>query len=72
MQEFAIGKKVIGVWGAMHPESHGEIVGTGKLGVRIRWDDLPETFCQYGELRNDYNDLQVNPVGIYVWVNQGE
>jgi hypothetical protein len=69
MQEFAIGKKVVGRWGAALPESYGKIVGTGKLGVRVRWDDLGETFYQYGELRNDYYDPQGSPVGVYVWVN---
>lgn len=68
-QEF-VGKKVIGRWGAMHPESYGEVVGAGKLGVRIRWDDLPETFSQWGELRNDYAEPVGSPVGVYVHVEE--
>ena len=68
-QEF-VGKKVIARWGAMHPESFGEVVGAGKLGVRIRWDDLPETFSQWGELRNDYAEPVGSPVGIYVHVEE--
>lgn len=68
-QEF-VGKKVIGRWGAMHPESLGEVVLAGTVGVFIRWDDLPESFVPYFELRNDYAEPVGSPVGIYVHVEE--
>ena len=65
-----VGKKVIGRWGAMHPESVGEIVLASKAGVFVCWDDLPEDFVTYGELRNDYSDPAGDPIGIYVHVEE--
>lgn len=39
----AIGTRVVGIWGAMHPEYHGTVVGHNQKGVPlIEWDEWCE------------------------------
>lgn len=70
-QEF-VGKKVIGRWGAMHPEWVGQVVAAGKIGVTIVWNEphVQPQSAKYSELRNDYAAPVGSPVGVYVHVEE--
>ena len=60
------GKKVIGHWGAMIPETFGIIADVRPTGVRIVWEDMPQDFKTYDELRYDYDNPVGTPIGVYV------
>tara|TARA_Y100000114_G_C11616884_1_gene257807 strand:+ start:166 stop:414 length:249 start_codon:yes stop_codon:yes gene_type:complete len=69
------GTKVIGVWGALHAESHGEIssISTFDVGpsgdagteVAIMWDNGSVHHAMLNEIRDDYLGTGTQ-IGLYV------
>jgi len=63
------GTQVIGVWGAMHSESHGFVASvewncdTGNE-VRIQWNDGSNHHTLMDEIQENY--LESNSIGVYV------
>ena len=62
------GTQVIGVWGAMVPESHGYVCSMGDTNqgteVDIMWDNGSVHHTMLSDIRDDY--IKNNQIGLYV------
>lgn len=64
---YTVGQEVIGVWGAMFPESEGEIVKVNHDDtITIMFDDGSVMTTEQESIRNDYFEPTGSPVGIYL------
>jgi hypothetical protein len=66
----AIGTRVVGIWGAMHPEYHGTVVGRTDKGVPlIEWDEWCEAPGQHAYEVDRGTSGNGSTVG--VWTREG-
>ena len=62
------GTQVIGVWGALHAQSHGYVCSMEETNqgteVDIMWDNGSVHHAMLSDIRDDY--LENNQIGLYV------